>query len=59
MKTGTLIINKKKHVVLEEKEFNKLQLLAAQKSASSKNLMLAVGKKYAYNLIKVWEDKGL
>lgn len=51
---GTLIINKKKYVVIEQKEFDKLQLLAAQKSAPTKKLSLAAGKKHAYKLIEAW-----
>ena len=45
---GTLTINKKNFVVLEQKEFDKLQLLAAKK------LTLAAGKKHAYKMIDKW-----
>ena len=51
---GTLTINKKKFVVLEQKEFDKLQLLAAQKTPPVKRLSLAAGKKLAYKLIDKW-----
>jgi hypothetical protein len=51
---GTLIIDKKKFVAIEQKEFGKLQLLAAQKTAPAGKLSLAAGKKHAYNLIDKW-----
>jgi hypothetical protein len=51
---GILTINKKKFVVIEQKEFDKLQLLAAQKTAPAKKLSLAAGKKHAHKLIDKW-----
>jgi len=51
---GTLTIDKKKFVVIEQKEFEKLQLLAAQKNTPVKKLSLAAGKKHAYKLIDKW-----
>ena len=51
---ATLTINKKKFVVIEQKEFDKLQLLAAQKNPPVKKLSLAAGKKHAYKLIDKW-----
>lgn len=51
---GTLTLNKKKFVVIEQKEFEKLQLLAAQKNAPAKKLFLSAGKKHAYKLIDKW-----
>ena len=51
---GTLTIDKKKFVVIEQKEFDKLQLLAAQKAASVRKLSLAAGKRHAYKLINTW-----
>ena len=51
---GTLIIDKKKFVVIEQKEFDKLQLLAARKAIPAKKLSLAAGRKYAHNLIDRW-----
>ena len=51
---GTLTIDKKKFVVLEQKKYDKLQLLAAQKTAPAKKLSLAAGKKHAYKLIDKW-----
>ena len=50
----TLTIDKKKFVVIEQKEFNKIQLLAAQKSKPTKILSLRDGKKHAYNIIDKW-----
>ena len=46
-----ILIDKKKYVVIEQKEFDRLQLLAAQKTAPAKKLSLAAGKKHAYKLI--------
>ena len=51
---GTLTIDKKKFVVIEQKEFDKLQLLAAQKTTPVKKLSLASGRKHAYKLIDKW-----
>ncbi len=51
---GTLTINKKKFIVLEQKEYDKLQLLAAKKSTPVKKLSLSAGKKHAYKLIDKW-----
>ena len=51
---GTLTIDKKKFVVIEQKEFDKLQLLADQKAAPARKLSLAAGKKHAYKLIDKW-----
>lgn len=54
---GTLIINKKKFVVIEQKEFDKLQLLAAQKIIPVKKVSLSEGKKIAYKLIDKWSKE--
>ena len=51
---GTLIIDNKKFVVMQQKEYDKLQLLAAQKTEPVKKLSLAAGKKLANNLIDKW-----
>lgn len=51
---GTLTINKKKFVVIEQKEFDKIQLLAARKSVPAKKLSLNAGKKHALKLIDKW-----
>ncbi len=51
---GTLTIDNKKFVVIEQKEFDKIQLLAAQKTAPAKKLSLAAGRKHAHKLIDQW-----
>jgi len=50
----TLILAKKKFVVIEQKEFEKIQLLAAQKTAPVKKISLAAGRKHAHKLIDKW-----
>ena len=40
---STLIIDKKTFVVIEQKEFEKIQLLAAQKTVPAKKLSFAAG----------------
>ncbi len=49
-----LTLNKKNFVVIEQNEFNKIQLLAAQKAQPVKKLTLAAGKKHAYKMIDKW-----
>ncbi|WP_462251522.1 hypothetical protein [Ferruginibacter sp.] len=51
---GTLTIDNKRFVVIEQKKFEKLQLLAAQKTAPVKKLTLVAGKKHAYKMIDKW-----
>jgi hypothetical protein len=51
---GTLIIDKKKFVVIEQKDFDKIQLLAAKKTAPVKKLTLTAGRKHAHKLIDEW-----
>ena len=41
-------------MVLEQKEFDRIQLLAAQKSKPAKKLSLIAGKKHANKLIDQW-----
>ena len=50
----TLILDKKKFVVIEQNEFDKLQLLDAKKTTPAKKLTLAAGKKHAYKMIDKW-----
>lgn len=50
----TIVLDKKKYVVVEQKEFEKIQLQAAQKSVIAKKLSLQQGKKHAYKLIDEW-----
>lgn len=40
--------------MIEQEDYNKLQLLAAQKTLPVKKLTLAAGKKHAYKLIDKW-----
>ena len=50
----TVIIHKKKYVVIEQEAYDKLQLLAAKKTAPAKKLSLAAGRKHAHKLIDKW-----
>ncbi|MDQ6609140.1 MAG: hypothetical protein M3Y85_04905 [Bacteroidota bacterium] len=50
----TLTIDKKKFVVIEQREFEKIQLLAAQKMVPAKKLSLNAGRKLAHKLIDKW-----
>lgn len=47
----TLKIGNKKFIVIEQKKFDKIQLLAAQKSTPVKKFTLVEGKRHAYKLI--------
>ncbi|MFM9911295.1 MAG: hypothetical protein ACKVOW_18295 [Chitinophagaceae bacterium] len=49
-----LVIDKKKYVLIPEKEYQALQLQAALKTNARKKLSLAAGKKHAYKLIDKW-----
>lgn len=51
----TLTINKTKFVVIEQKEFDKIQLAAAKKTPGVKKLPLSAGRRHALNLINKWE----
>jgi hypothetical protein len=48
---NTLVINKKKYVVVEQREYDKLVKKAAAKKTAARRLSLAEGKKPAYKLI--------
>lgn len=50
----TLVLNKKRFVILEQKKFDKIQLAAAQKTSPAKKLSLAEGRKHALKLIDKW-----
>ena len=50
----TLQIDKKTFIVIEQTEFNKIQLLAAQKNSTAKKLSLSSGKKHALKMIDKW-----
>jgi hypothetical protein len=49
-----IIIDKKKYVLISEKEYQSLQLQAASKAKPVKKLTLSAGKKHAYKLIDKW-----
>ena len=51
---NTLVIDRKKYVVLEQKEYNSLLQKVASKSPTARKLSLAEGKKLAYKLIEKW-----
>jgi hypothetical protein len=51
---GTLTINNRTFVVIEQKEFDRIQLTAAQKTTPVKKLSLAAGKKHSLKLIDKW-----
>lgn len=51
---NTLLIDKKKYVVVESKVYEALQVKAASKTPSVKKLSLQQGKKLAYKLIDQW-----
>ncbi|MCZ2222431.1 MAG: hypothetical protein LC122_02210 [Chitinophagales bacterium] len=50
----TITIDNKKYVVVEQKKFEQLQVIAALKTASQKKLSLKKGKAHAYKLIDQW-----
>lgn len=49
-----IIIDKKKYILVAEKEYNALKEKAALKTRPQKKLSLAAGKKHAYKLIEKW-----
>ena len=49
-----IILDRKKYIILEQKDFEKLQLQAAQKTQPVKKLSLSAGKKHAFKLIDEW-----
>jgi len=51
---NTIILDKKKYVVVEQERFEELQLKAAQKTEPVKKLSLLKGKQHAYKLIDSW-----
>ena len=50
----TIVLDKKKYVLVEQKAFEKIQEKAALKNPSSKKLSLLQGKKHSYKLIDKW-----
>ena len=51
---NTIVLGKKKYVVIEQERFEELQLKAAQKTEPVKKLSLLKGKQHAYKLIEKW-----
>ncbi len=51
---NTVVINKKKYVVVEQREYDKLLQKAAAKKPAARKLTLNEGKKLAYKLIDNW-----
>jgi hypothetical protein len=51
---NTLTIEKKKYVVLSQKEYEELRLKAVSKAIPAKKLSLKDGKKLAYKMIDKW-----
>jgi hypothetical protein len=51
---NTLLIDKKKYVLLKAKDYEALQVKAASKTEPVKKLTLQQGKKIAYKLIDLW-----
>ncbi|MBP6431782.1 MAG: hypothetical protein KA319_08450 [Ferruginibacter sp.] len=51
---NTLLIDKKKYVLVEAKDYEALQVKAASKTTPIKKLTLQQGKKLAYKLIDQW-----
>lgn len=49
-----IVIDKKKYVLLPEKDYEALQLKAATKTKPVKKLSLVAGKRHAYKLIDKW-----
>lgn len=50
----TLTINKQRFIVIEQTEFEKIQLKAALKTPSVGKLSLNAGRKHALKLIDKW-----
>lgn len=50
----TIVLDKKKYVLIEQKEFEKIQQKAASKNLPVKKMSLSQGKKHAYKLIDAW-----
>jgi hypothetical protein len=54
---NTLIMNKKKYVLVEQKAYDKLIEKAASKTPSLRKMSLAEAKKSAYALIDKWHSE--
>jgi hypothetical protein len=49
-----IVIDKKKYVLISQKEFEMLQMKAALKAKPAKKLSLVAGKRHAYKMIDKW-----
>ncbi|MBN8578869.1 MAG: hypothetical protein J0L66_18160 [Cytophagales bacterium] len=56
---NTVSIDKKKFVVISQKEYESLLTKAARKAPMAKKMSLAAGKKMAYKLIDKWAKEKL
>ncbi|MEP7257540.1 MAG: hypothetical protein ABI687_04115 [Flavitalea sp.] len=54
---NTLTIEKKKYVIVPQKEYESLLIKAARKSVPAKKLSLAQGRKLAHQLIDKWSKE--
>ena len=54
---NTLVLNKKKYVVVEQSEYDQLRQKAASKNPSARKLTLSEGKKVAYALVDKWHSE--
>ena len=54
---NTLVINKKKYVVIPQDDYIRLMKQAAISAPSARKLTLAEGKKMAYELIDKWHKE--
>jgi hypothetical protein len=52
----TVMIDKRKYVLLKQDEYNKLIEKAARKNTPARKLTLAEGKKMAYSLVEKWHS---
>lgn len=54
---NTIVLDKKKYVVVAQKEYNKLVEKAAAKAPSARKMSLAEAKKSAHSLIDKWHSE--
>ncbi len=54
---NTLVIDRKKYVLVERSEYDRLLEKAAAKKPVARKLTLAEGKKLAYRLIDSWHKE--
>jgi hypothetical protein len=50
----SVVIDKRKYVLLKQDEYNKLIERAARKNVPARKLTLSAGKKLAYSLVEKW-----